>query len=107
MSPGPNDLSSDDYTRLRDECGLVDTSGVARVDVDGEDGRRFINGMVTCDVASLAPGPMASSPIGWDTSSPMSGCGWRRSSSGWSFQRVAPTASSGISKSTSLPIGSS
>ena len=29
---------------------------MARVDVDGEDGRRFINGMVTCDVKSLAPG---------------------------------------------------
>jgi folate-binding protein YgfZ len=45
-----------DYARLRQECGLVDSSGTARVDVDGEDGRRFINGMVTCNVAGLAAG---------------------------------------------------
>jgi folate-binding protein YgfZ len=54
-SQSANSLA-DDYARLRGGCGLVDSSEVARVDVDGEDGRRFINGMVTCDVASLAPG---------------------------------------------------
>jgi folate-binding protein YgfZ len=47
---------ADEYARLRQECGLADSSGVARILVDGEDGQRFINGMVTCDVQSLAPG---------------------------------------------------
>lgn len=47
---------AEEYARLRQGCGLVDGSGVARIDVDGEDGRRFINGMVTCDVQSLVPG---------------------------------------------------
>jgi folate-binding protein YgfZ len=56
VSPQSSEFSADDYARLRQECGLVEGSGVARIDVDGEDGRRFINGMVTCDVPSLAPG---------------------------------------------------
>ena len=56
MSLQSSESSADEYARLRQGCGLVDSSGIARVDVDGEDGRRFINGMVTCDVKSLAPG---------------------------------------------------
>lgn len=56
MNPSSHAPASGEYDRLRQACGLLDDPGVARVDVDGEDGRRFINGMVTCDVASLASG---------------------------------------------------
>lgn len=41
---------------LRERCGLLDLSFLARLELLGEDRQRFLNGLVTCDVKSLRPG---------------------------------------------------
>jgi folate-binding protein YgfZ len=53
------DSLSEDYAALRHGCGLVDLVGrsaVGRLALGGADRQRFLNGQVTCDVKSLAPG---------------------------------------------------
>jgi folate-binding protein YgfZ len=54
----PADYGSvdDEHRALREACGLVDRSWVARLEMDGADRVRFLNGLVTCDVKPLAPG---------------------------------------------------
>lgn len=46
----------DEHRALRQACGLVDRTWVDRLEMVGEDRLRFLNGLVTCDVKSLAPG---------------------------------------------------
>ena len=45
-----------EYAALREGCGLLDRSDVARLELMGEDRVRFLNGLVTCDVKALAAG---------------------------------------------------
>lgn len=45
-----------EHQALRRSCGLLDRWWVGRLVVTGEDRRRFLNGLVTCDVASLEAG---------------------------------------------------
>ncbi|MCP4662745.1 MAG: hypothetical protein GY856_45710 [bacterium] len=51
-----SDSSASEYPALRDACGLIDRSQVARLELRGADRVRFLNGFVTCDVESPAPG---------------------------------------------------
>jgi tRNA-modifying protein YgfZ len=45
-----------DYEALRHGCGLADRSGMDRLELLGEDRRRFLNAYVTCDVKGLEAG---------------------------------------------------
>lgn len=47
---------ADEYRALREACGLIERSWVAGLEIRGADRVRFLNGFVTCDVQSLAPG---------------------------------------------------
>ncbi len=44
------------YRQLREECGLLDRSGRGVIAVTGPDGAEFLQGQLTNDVESLAPG---------------------------------------------------
>ncbi|HXO21382.1 MAG TPA: glycine cleavage T C-terminal barrel domain-containing protein [Thermoanaerobaculia bacterium] len=46
----------EEHAALARGCGLVDHSFRDRLALTGEDRQRFLNGLVTCDVKSLAPG---------------------------------------------------
>ena len=45
-----------EYQTLRGGCGLVDRVWVEHLELEGEDRRRFLNGMITGDAKSLEPG---------------------------------------------------
>jgi folate-binding protein YgfZ len=45
-----------EYRALRDGCGLVDRSSAVRLVFTGTDRQRFLGGLVTCDITSLAAG---------------------------------------------------
>lgn len=46
----------DEYRALRTSCGVADRSWTDTLEMVGEDRVRFLNGMVTCDVAAPAAG---------------------------------------------------
>ncbi len=48
--------SASEYSALREACGLIDRAPIGRLELSGPDRVRFLNGFVTCDVASLEPG---------------------------------------------------
>jgi folate-binding protein YgfZ len=52
---GYGDLE-EEYRQLRDGAALVDRSHLDRLVLTGPDRHRFLNGLVTCEVAHLAPG---------------------------------------------------
>ncbi len=54
--PAVYDTVEGEYQALRERCGLLDRSDVARLELMGEDRQRFLNGLVTCDVKALSPG---------------------------------------------------
>ena len=45
-----------EYRTLRDGCGLVDRVWVEHLELEGEDRRRFLNGMITGNAKTLEPG---------------------------------------------------
>ena len=45
-----------EYTVLVRGCGLVDRPWMTRIEMLGEDRRRFLQGLLTCDVQGLEPG---------------------------------------------------
>ena len=47
---------TEEHRTLREGCGLADRSWMGRLEILGADRHRFLNGYVTCDVKSLAPG---------------------------------------------------
>ena len=54
----PADFGSvdDEHRALRESCGLLHRSWTSGLRMEGADRVRFLNGLVTCDVASLAEG---------------------------------------------------
>lgn len=48
--------AADEHRALREACGVIDRSWTGRLEMRGEDRARFLGGLVTCDVTSLAPG---------------------------------------------------
>jgi folate-binding protein YgfZ len=54
--PADYGAPSEEYAALRNGCALVDRSDVSRLELMGEDRVRFLNGLVTCDVKTLAAG---------------------------------------------------
>ncbi len=55
-SPAVYSSEDDEYAALRRGCGLVDRWWADRLEMLGEDRVRFLNGLVTCDVAGLESG---------------------------------------------------
>jgi len=49
-------MTDAEHRALRDACGLLVRSDVRGLEMTGEDRARFLNGLVTCDVKTLAPG---------------------------------------------------
>jgi folate-binding protein YgfZ len=54
--PADYGSSADEYRALKEGCGLLDRSDVARLELMGEDRHRFLNGLVTCEVKALGTG---------------------------------------------------
>jgi len=54
--PASYGAPGEEYAALRDGCGLADRSDVSRLELMGEDRVRFLNGLVTCEVRTLAAG---------------------------------------------------
>ncbi len=54
--PSDYGTAADEYRALREGCGLIDRSDVARLELMGADRHRFLNGLVTCDVKPLLAG---------------------------------------------------
>lgn len=52
----PTSTAAEEYRALREGCGLAGRSWMGRLEILGADRHRFLNGYVTCDVKSLAPG---------------------------------------------------
>src|SRR5829696_2676622 len=48
--------NSSGYAALRDGAGLVDPEGIGRIQLSGADRRSYLQGLLTNDIAALAPG---------------------------------------------------
>lgn len=46
----------EEYQTLRSGVGLLDRSSIGRLEIRDQDRQRFLNGLVTCNVAELRPG---------------------------------------------------
>ncbi|MEM7354442.1 MAG: hypothetical protein AAF657_26785, partial [Acidobacteriota bacterium] len=55
-SPETYGAEQAEFAALQGGCGVVDSPWLERIEMQGEDRERFLNGLVTCDVKSLQAG---------------------------------------------------